>query len=186
MILGRLFKVHPSFDAVLLAILEADPSGAILLINEPQRQLTSLAWRRLAESAKAAGKTALLGRVRVVDYWNYVNAMSNARVILDTHPYGGCLTALDALSNGIPLVVLPGPAERGRHAASIYGQMGVEEFVAKDAADYVRIVVELGTDDAAHAAAVARIRDRYPAAHRAGPLAAEWAAAFLRMEAGAI
>ncbi|EGB10308.1 hypothetical protein AURANDRAFT_62811 [Aureococcus anophagefferens] len=183
LILGRLFKVHALFDDILLDVLEADPTGVVAVVSEPQRQLTSLMFRRLRASAGARNRAHLLERLRVVDYWNYVNALSNARVALDTYPYGGCLTALDALSNGVPLVVLPGPLERGRHAMSIYGQMNLTDFVARDAADYVRLAVALATDDDVHARAVGEIRAKYPDAHRAGDVAAEWAGAFLRMTA---
>ncbi|KAH8063516.1 hypothetical protein JL722_2691 [Aureococcus anophagefferens] len=157
LILGRLFKVHALFDDILLDVLEADPTGVVAVVSEPQRQLTSLMFRRLRASAGARNRAHLLERLRVVDYWNYVNALSNARVALDTYPYGGCLTALDALSNGVPLVVLPGPLERGRHAMSIYGQMNLTDFVARDAADYVRLAVALATDDGV-ARAVGEIR----------------------------
>ena len=186
LILGRLFKVHALFDDILLDVLEADPTGVVAVVSEPQRQLTSLMFRRLRASAGARNRAHLLERLRVVDYWNYVNALSNARVALDTYPYGGCLTALDALSNGVPLVVLPGPLERGRHAMSIYGQMNLTDFVARDAADYVRLAVALATDDDVHARAVDEIRAKYPDAHRAGDVAAEWAGAFLRMDRGAV
>ena len=77
-------------------------------------------------------------------------------------------------------------AERGRHAASIYQQMGVSDFVAANQSDYVSIAVRLGTDDEYHEAAVARIRASYLDAHRAGAVAGEWAGAFLRMARGAI
>ena len=86
----------------------------------------------------------------------------------------------------MPLVVLPGPLERGRHAMSIYGQMNLTDFVARDAADYVRLAVALATDDDVHARAVDEIRAKYPDAHRAGDVAAEWAGAFLRMDRGAV
>ena len=185
LLLGRLFKVHAIFDDVLLALLERDPTGVVAFIAEPQEPLTALAWGRLDARAAATDRSDLMDRVRPVDYWNYANVLSNARVILDTHPYGGCLTALDALSNGVPLVVLPGPSERGRHAASIYKQMGLEDFVASNAEEYVEVAARLGTDDAFHRDAVATIRSRYPDAHRAPELAAEWAAAFLRMARGA-
>ncbi|KAH8061090.1 hypothetical protein JL722_4386 [Aureococcus anophagefferens] len=178
--------VHALFDDILLDVLEADPTGVVAVVSEPQRQLTSLMFRRLRASAAARNRAHLLERLRVVDYWNYVNALSNARVALDTYPYGGCLTALDALSNGVPLVVLPGPLERGRHAMSIYGQMNLTDFVARDAADYVRLAVALATDDDVHARAVGEIRAKYPDAHRAGDVAAEWAGAFLRMDRGAV
>ena len=209
-VLGRLFKVHPAFDDVLLDVLDRDRRGLVVLVAESQRQLTSLLVRRLRGAAGRRNlEAAVDARVRFVDYWNYVNVIAAARVVLDTHPYGGCLTALDALSNGVPLVVLPGKMERGRHAMSIYDQMNVTAFVATDAADYVDIAVTLGTDDNAHARAVHEIRARcapgriqlpkgrparptapparrYEDAHRAEAVAREWADAFLRMERSAI
>ena len=42
------------------------------------------------------------------------------------------------------------------------------------------------TDDDVHARAVGEIRAKYPDAHRAGDVAAEWAGAFLRMDRGAV
>ena len=69
---------------------------------------------------------------------------------------------------------------------SIYAQMNATDLVARDAAHYVDLAVALGTDDAAHAAAVANIRAKYADAHRAGAVAAEWAAAFLRMDRAAL
>ena len=71
--------------------------------------------------------------------------------------------ALDALSNSVPLVTLPSELWRGRHAASIYAQMALTDWVAADANDFVRLATTLGTDDAAHADAVRKIRAAFPA-----------------------
>ena len=183
--LGRLFKVHALFDDILLDLLESDPTGSVLLVGEPQEPLTIKTYQRIQR--RGLERNLKTDRIHFIDYWAYMGALATARVVLDTHPYGGCLTALDALSNGVPLVVLPGPAERGRHAASIYQQMGVLDFVAANQSDYVSIAVRLGTDDEAnHEEAVARIRASYLDAHRAGAVAGEWAGAFLRMARGAV
>jgi predicted O-linked N-acetylglucosamine transferase (SPINDLY family) len=153
-------------------------------VGEPQEPLTIKTYERIQR--RGVQRNLKTDRINFIDYWAYMGALATARVVLDTHPYGGCLTALDALSNGVPLVVLPGPAERGRHAASIYQQMGVSDFVAANQSDYVDIAVRLGTDDAYHEEAVKRIRASYLDAHRAGAVAGEWAGAFLRMARGAI
>ena len=144
-VLGRLFKVHALFDDILLDLLASDPSGSVLLVGEPQEPLTIKTYQRIQR--RGLQRNLKTDRINFIDYWAYMGALATARVVLDTHPYGGCLTALDALSNGVPLVVLPGPAERGRHAASIYQQMGVSDFVAANASDYVRIAARQGTDD---------------------------------------
>jgi hypothetical protein len=57
---------------------------------------------------------ALRGRVRLVHHWNYVNALHHATAVLDTWPYGGCLSTLDAWAHAVPVVTLPSHLLRGR------------------------------------------------------------------------
>lgn len=180
LVLGRLFKLHPLFDDVLFRILERDPTGLILLVAEPQPRVTNALYRRL----QAQNRT--LERIRFVDYWNYVQALARATVVLDTYPYGGCLTALDAMSNSKPFVTLPGAFERGRFAMSIYAQMNLTDYVATDVDHFLDLAVTLGTDPAANAHAVRRIAAAYPRAHQPARLADEWAALFRRMHHTAI
>jgi len=73
--------------------------------------------------------TAALGRVRFLHYWNYIRVLRlpQTLAVLDTWPYGGCLTALEALSNGRPVMTLPSAYARGRFALSMYRLMGLAE-----------------------------------------------------------
>lgn len=68
-----------------------------------------------------------LGRVRFVHHWNYVRVLRlpHTLAVLDTWPYGGCLTALEALSSGRPVLTLPSNCARGRFALSMYRLMGL-------------------------------------------------------------
>lgn len=59
----------------------------------------------------------------------------------------GCLTAHDALSNGIPMVTLPLEHVRGRYALGMYHQMGIEELVAHSPAEYIALTIRLLTDE---------------------------------------
>lgn len=174
LVLGRLFKLHPSFDDVLFRILERDPTGLVLLVAEPQARVTHALYRRFENRST-------LDRLRFVDYWNYVHALATATVVIDTYPYGGCLTALDAMSNSKPFVTLPGPFERGRFAMSIYSQMNLTDYVATSVDHFLDLALRLGTDPAANAHAVRRISAAYPRAHQPASLADEWTALFTRM-----
>jgi predicted O-linked N-acetylglucosamine transferase (SPINDLY family) len=52
--------------------------------------------------------------VRFVHPWNYFRALEVAVAVLDTYPYGGCLSTLDALAFAVPVVTLPSHLIRGR------------------------------------------------------------------------
>lgn len=48
LVLGRLFKLHPHFDAAIEGILAGDPRGCVLLIHETaDEEWTRGVWRRL-------------------------------------------------------------------------------------------------------------------------------------------
>lgn len=66
---------------------------------------------------------------------------------------------MDALDCGLPVVTLPGAMMRGRQSAGMLGLIGVEELIAADVDDYVRIATRLCSDREWRAALSARIRD---------------------------
>jgi len=75
--------------------------------------------------------------------------VSCADVFLDTLHYGsGANTAADALAGGVPLVTLPGQFHRGRWAAAVLRQSGLDELVVDSITDYVEVTARLATDEA--------------------------------------
>ncbi len=65
---------------------------------------------------------------------------------LDTTPYSGGVTTLEALWMGVPVVTLRGDTFAGRHATSILRTLGRTELIAEDGDAYVKLVVELATN----------------------------------------
>jgi hypothetical protein len=136
-VLGRLFKLGSGFDEFARRLLEADERAVIALIAERHRPWNARTWLRLraalADDGSDGNATAagggralwprLLRRVRFVHYWNYERVLARAIAVVDTYPYGGCLTALEALSHGVPIITLPAPYLRGRFTAALYEQM---------------------------------------------------------------
>jgi predicted O-linked N-acetylglucosamine transferase (SPINDLY family) len=79
--------------------------------------------------------------------------------MLDTVRWSGGNTSLDALGAGLPIVTLPGRFMRGRQSAGMLGLAGIDELIARDEEDYVRIAARLAADAQWRRALRARIQD---------------------------
>jgi predicted O-linked N-acetylglucosamine transferase (SPINDLY family) len=142
-----LFKILPDDDALFARVLEAVP-GSVLLVFGRHRALTGQFLRRLGLALTALGLNArervrVLARMPRQDFLQ-VNAACDA--MLDTQHWSGGNTSLDAIAAGLPIVALPGRFMRGRQSAAMLRMMGMDELIANDADDYVRISARLAQD----------------------------------------
>jgi protein O-GlcNAc transferase len=83
----------------------------------------------------------------------------DADIVLDTFPYNGGITTLEALWMGRPVVTLRGDTLVGRQGASILTACGKVGWVASDAQGYVAIAAALAGDRTALAAQQSALRD---------------------------
>jgi predicted O-linked N-acetylglucosamine transferase (SPINDLY family) len=67
----------------------------------------------------------------------YLELYHQVDMCLDTTPYSGGTTTFHALWMGVPTLTLAGPTPASRQGAAIVGQLGLDEFIAADAADFV-------------------------------------------------
>jgi predicted O-linked N-acetylglucosamine transferase (SPINDLY family) len=139
-----LFKFHPEFDSMLARILEQDPRGKLVLIGtrEPAWQESLLArFRQTMPNAWT--------RVHFVPRQTtngLARLMQLADVVLDTTHFSGGLTTLEAFYVNQPVVTLPGRFMRGRVTYAYYRQMEMDDCVARDVADYVRLALRMAND----------------------------------------
>ena len=71
---------------------------------------------------------------------------SGIDIILDSFPYNGHTTSLDALWMGVPVVSLAGESAVSRAGLSQLTNLGLPEFVAHAENEYVAIATELAGD----------------------------------------
>lgn len=139
------FKLHPDFDAILAAILRADPQGRVLLkADRETRHWHELLLQRLGRTVPD-----VLDRITVLPPpagRDFINLIAVSDVMLDPIHYGGFTTSLEAFTVGTPVVTWPGEFHRGRATLGLYKDMAMLDCVADSAAGYAALAVRLGTD----------------------------------------
>jgi predicted O-linked N-acetylglucosamine transferase (SPINDLY family) len=139
-----LFKIHPAFDAVLRSILEQDPLALVVLLARPQAH-----WKQLLTERFSRTIGEPIRRIHFLDALppaDFLQLQALADVLLDTFPFGGGNTSLEAFAFGTPVVTMPHHLMRGRITLACYHQMGLQECISADPEDYVRKAVRLATD----------------------------------------
>ena len=81
-------------------------------------------------------------------------------IALDPFPYSGGTTTCDALWMGVPVVTLHGKTAVGRGGVTIYGQMGLSDWVSLDTAAYIDRACQLADNKDALAYWRRELRER--------------------------
>jgi protein O-GlcNAc transferase len=79
-------------------------------------------------------------------HWQLLNRYNDIDIGLDSRPYSGGLTTLEAMWMGVPVVTVPGRTFAGRHSLTHLTNAGLADLVADDEDGYVRIAAELAAD----------------------------------------
>lgn len=127
------------------AVLDAQPTARLLLKGQglDQPEESALMTQRLADHGVAAGRVDLRGHIPGPDHLALYNL---ADIALDTTPFAGGRTTIDALWMGVPVVTLIGGTVCGRYGYSHLNRIGFPELAAHDEAEFVDIAVALASD----------------------------------------
>jgi len=93
-----------------------------------------------------------------VDPGTAAQRLSTLHIALDPFPFNTMASACNALWMGLPLITLPGKAAPGRFGLSLLTHAGLRQWVAPDAATYVKLAVGLARDPARLATQRATLR----------------------------
>jgi predicted O-linked N-acetylglucosamine transferase (SPINDLY family) len=165
--LNNLAKINPPVIRLWCDVLRALPDARFALLSPAGRH------RRDLLAAFAAGGVTE-DRIHVVEHrplHGYLGAYRGIDIALDTFPYNGHTTSLDAFGMGVPVVTLVGVTPVARAGWSQLSNLGLPELAATTPADFVRIVVALARDLPRLAALRAGLRarlERTPLADAAG------------------
>jgi predicted O-linked N-acetylglucosamine transferase (SPINDLY family) len=93
----------------------------------------------------------------------YLELYQRIDVCLDTHPYNGHTTSLDALWMGVPVVTRVGDTVVGRAGLSQLANLGLTDLATHDEGDFVTVATRLATDRPRLAALRSSLRPRFDA-----------------------
>ena len=79
-------------------------------------------------------------------HWALLNRYNDVDIGLDSRPYSGGLTTLEAMWMGVPVVTTPGRTFAGRHSLTHLTNAGFPELSALDEEGYVNLAAELAND----------------------------------------
>jgi len=86
---------------------------------------------------------------RMASHADHLQAYRLMDLALDTYPYNGTTTTLEALWMGVPVLTLAGSTHASRVGKSLLTNLGLESFVAPNRAAYVARAISVATGGAA-------------------------------------
>jgi protein O-GlcNAc transferase len=100
---------------------------------------------RLERLGIEPGRVELSGRS---EHYAFLEAYAKVDIALDTFPYNGGTTTTEALWQGVPVLAFDGDRWAGRTSKSILLAAGLDDWMMRDEAAYVRRAIDLANDPA--------------------------------------
>jgi protein O-GlcNAc transferase len=154
--LNNFIKVNDGVVALWARVMR-ELEGSELVLLGPSGETTTRTLDAFEKQGIARSRVEVVGRR---GRGAYLALYQGIDLCLDTFPYNGHTTSLDAFWMGVPVVTRVGATVVGRAGLCQAMNLGLPELVASTADEYVKIAVGLGTDLERLAALRVSLRDR--------------------------
>lgn len=155
------FSVMPKVNRLTISlwakVLHALPSSRLLLASVPGSSTAKHLAQEFEFFQISTERLIFRGRMKAEDYFA---SYGEVDIILDSFPYNGGTTTLDAILMGVPVVTLAGERSVSRGGVSILSNIGLTDLIAATPDDYVRIAQDLARDPARLGELRATLRQR--------------------------
>lgn len=120
------------------------------IVLKPYTHPNSIDYNFAGEVFALAAKAGVLDRLKIIpplgDAAQVLGLLSISDVQLDSYPYGGWTTNMEALYMGLPIVTQEGELARSRWGAGMLRALGVTEGIAANEEEYVEWAVRFAED----------------------------------------
>ncbi len=155
---NRISKLSREVIALWAGILRALPESRMLLGGMPEGGKYDMQIDWFKQEGITPERLDFHPRGGMGDY---LRLHQHVDICLDTFPYNGGTTTFHALWMGVPTLTLTGRIPASRSGASILGNIGLDSFVASDAAEFVRRGLYWANNPAELSAIRSGMRDRF-------------------------
>ncbi len=153
-------KLNSAVVETWAVLLRRVPNSSLLLKGKGASD--PVLRERLSKEFEDEGVRA--DRIRFAEFMEdpraHFAAYGQVDLALDTFPYNGVTTTLEALWMGVPVLAMEGRHSLSRHGAAILGLLGLSDLVASGPMDYVNRAVALASDPVRLQALRAGMRQR--------------------------
>jgi predicted O-linked N-acetylglucosamine transferase (SPINDLY family) len=158
--LNRIAKVLPRSIELWAEVLRAVPGSRLLiktaaLADPPVREQV---LETLSDAGVAADRIDLAAAT--ASRREHLETYHRIDIALDTFPYNGTMTTLEALAMGVPVITLAGPSHVSRVGASILTHAGLSDWIAATPQRFVELATALARRGPRAAADRSSLRDR--------------------------
>ncbi|MGH9733934.1 MAG: tetratricopeptide repeat protein [Candidatus Acidiferrales bacterium] len=136
------YKITPGVIDAFARILRAAPSSRLLLKSSFLHESANRAAVLQKFSRKGIGPGRLLLE-GPEEHYKFLEAYNRVDVALDTFPYNGGTTTMEALWQGVPVVAFSGDRWVGRISQSLLCAAGLRDWVQPSLDAYIRRAVNL-------------------------------------------
>ncbi len=150
---ANFYKIIPELREAWAKILAAVPNSVLVLYPfNPNWTVSYLAKERFLNAMGAIFDRYGIEKERLVaidtmpSLADVKECLKLADVYLDSFPYSGATSLVDALEVGLPTVVMDGSALRFRQAAALLRELQVTDLITASEEAYIQLAVELATN----------------------------------------
>jgi len=140
--LNNFCKVNDAVLSLWAGVLNAVP-GSRLLLLAPHGASRRRVLDRLGKDGVAPDRVEFVPKLPRSDY---LRAYQRIDIALDTFPYNGHTTSIDAFWMGVPVITLSGKTAVGRAGASQLNNLGLPELIAQSREQFMQIAAKLAKD----------------------------------------
>ncbi len=151
------YKITPTVVALWARVLAAVPGSRLMLVTIVAGAAEHRIRDLFAAHGVGAERLEILPRMT---HEEFLAVHARADIALDPYPYHGTTTTCFSLWMGLPVVSLAGTTHVSRVGVSLLSNVGLPDFVARDADHYVEIARRTAADLPALAALRADLRRR--------------------------
>jgi predicted O-linked N-acetylglucosamine transferase (SPINDLY family) len=135
-------KLQPSMLETWKKVLDAVQNSRLLVktnqVNAPAYRASMM---RLIEATGLIDQTIIMPTTETLE--EHLACYSQVDIALDTYPYSGTTTTIEALMMGVPVVTVMGDSHRSRVSAMMLEMISKPEWIARDYSQYEEILLSL-------------------------------------------